>query len=117
MMIKPENCIVCGKPLVGLAATAYCPDHEYLSMETFRLYKDVAMTKYFTNPPLPKDFPWDSWEAFNKGLEETWEEMKSEGVRLGKLEVTPEGWLKGHGNPNDWFDAVEKNDKRPNSTL
>jgi hypothetical protein len=27
---------------------------------------------------------------------------------LGKLEVTPEGWLKGHGHPDDWFDAVCK---------
>ncbi len=66
------------------------------------------MTKYFRdNEPLPEGFPWESWKAFEEDLETTLDFMKSEGVRLGKLEVTPEGWLKGRGDPNDWFDAVD----------
>jgi len=67
------------------------------------------MNKWFDpdKDPLPEGFPWASWAEFEKEAEEVWEHMKAEGVRLGHLEVTPEGWLKGHGEPNDWFDAVE----------
>lgn len=67
------------------------------------------MTQYFTDDqPLPDGFPWNSWTEFEKEMEEELERMKTEGVRLGKLEVTPEGFLKGHGHPDDWFDAVCK---------
>jgi hypothetical protein len=67
------------------------------------------MTKYFQDDnDVPEDFPWESWAAFEKDLEDIWEDMKSKGVRLGKLEVTPEGFLKGHGHPDDWFNAVCK---------
>ena len=66
------------------------------------------MTKYFRDDDeLPKDFPWASWDEFRKELEATWEEMKTKGVELGHLEVTPEGWLKGRGHPDKWFDAVD----------
>jgi hypothetical protein len=70
----------------------------------------IMTTKYFRDDDetLPEDFPWASWAEFQKDMEQTWEDMKSEGVRLGKLEVTPEGWLKGHGHPDDWFDTVCK---------
>ena len=68
----------------------------------------LRMTHYFNeDTPLPEDFPWTSWADFQKDAEQVWEHMKSEGVRLGHLEVTPEGWLKGHGEPSDWFDAVD----------
>lgn len=67
------------------------------------------MTKYFRDDnDVPEGFLWDSWSEFEKDMEEELERMKTEGVRLGKLEVTPEGWLKGHGHPDDWFDAVCK---------
>lgn len=69
----------------------------------------MYMTKYFRDDKdVPEGFPWETWSDFDKELEDVWEEMKSEGVRLGKLEVTPEGYLKGRGHPDDWFDAVEK---------
>lgn len=81
------------------------------------------MTKYFQDKDdndLPDGFPWESWSAFEKDMEEVLDYMKSEGVRLGKLEVTPEGWLKGHGHPDEWFDSVDMgkfDGKGPNSTL
>ena len=66
-------------------------------------------TKYFTDDDeVPEGFPWETWSDCYKDLETVWEEMKSEGVRLGKLEVTPEGYLKGRGHPDEWFDAVEE---------
>jgi hypothetical protein len=67
------------------------------------------MTKYFRDDnDVPEGFPWASFSEFEKDMTEVLDHMKSEGVRLGKLEVTPEGWLKGHGHPDDWFDAVCK---------
>ena len=79
-------------------------------------FDGVAMTKYFRDKDdndVPEDFPWQSWSSFEKDIEEELERMKTEGVRLGKLEVTPEGWLKGYGHPDNWFDAVDKlNGKR-----
>ena len=69
------------------------------------------MTQYFTDDqPLSDGFPWNNWTEFEKEMEEELERMKIEGVRLGKLEVTPEGFLKGHGHPDDWFDAVSQKD-------
>lgn len=66
------------------------------------------MTKYFKDDdPLPEDFPWESWSAFQTDLEAVWDHMKAEGLRTGKLETTPEGYLKGKGHPDDWFDAVD----------
>lgn len=67
------------------------------------------MTKYFRDDnDVPEGFPWASFSEFEKDMEEVLDHIESEGVRLGKLEVTPEGWLKGHGHPDDWFDAVCK---------
>lgn len=72
-------------------------------------------TKYFRDEDeLPDGFPWASFAEFEKDMEEVLDFMKSEGVRLGKLEVTPEGWLKGHGHPDNWFDTVDMNNFRPN---
>lgn len=66
------------------------------------------MTTYFRDDqPLPEDFPWASWAEFRKEMEATWEEMKQKGVDLGHLEVTEEGWLKGSGHPDAWFDSLE----------
>lgn len=75
-------------------------------------FDGVMMTKYFRNDDddVPDGFLWPTWSAFEKNMEEELERMKTEGVRLGKLEVTPEGWLKGHGHPDNWFDAVCKKD-------
>lgn len=74
--------------------------------------KDICMTSYFRPLPindndLPEDFPWANWDEFRKEMELVVDHMKSEGVRLGHLEVTPEGWLKGHGHPDEWFDTVD----------
>ena len=69
------------------------------------------MTKYFRDDnDVPEDFPWASWSEFEQAMGIELERMKTEGVRLGKLEVTPEGWMKGHGHPDNWFDAVCKKD-------
>lgn len=68
----------------------------------------LMMTPYFRDDmPLPEDFPWPSWAEFMKESEEIWEEMKRRGVELGHLEVTEEGYLKGSGHPDKWFDALE----------
>lgn len=80
---------------------------------------DIAMTPYFRplvtkDTPLPEDCPWNSWAEFEKDLEDVMDYMKSEGVRLGHLEVTPEGYLKGHGHPDTWFDSVDMNNFNPN---
>lgn len=72
-----------------------------MSMPAMNVWFDPDKT------PIPDDFPWTSWADFQKDAEQTWEAMKQKGVDLGHLEVTEEGWLKGHGHPNDWFDAVE----------
>jgi len=77
-------------------------------------FDGVAMTKYFQDKDdkdVPEDFPWQSWFDFQKDMEEELQRMKIKGVRFGKLEVTPEGWLKGYGHPNNWFDAVCEKDK------
>jgi hypothetical protein len=74
-------------------------------------FDGVMMTKHFRNDDdVPDGFLWPTWSAFEKDMEEELERMKTEGVRLGKLEVTPEGWLKGHGHLDNWFDAVCKKD-------
>lgn len=72
------------------------------------------MTSYFksmlninSDIPLPDGFPWTSWEEFQKEAVQVWEQMKSDGIDLGKLEVMPDGCLKGFGHPDNWFDAVE----------
>lgn len=76
-------------------------------------FDGVMMTKYFRNDQeVPEDFPWPSYADFEKDMEQELERMKTEGVRLGKLEVTPEGWLKGYGHPDNWFDAVNKLDAK-----
>lgn len=76
-------------------------------------FDGVMMTKYFRNDQeVPEDFPWSSFAEFEKDMEQELERMKTEGVRLGKLEVTPEGWLKGYGHPDNWFDAVNKLDAK-----
>lgn len=67
----------------------------------------VAMTKYFRNDDVPDGFLWETWSAFEKDLEFVLDDMKRIGIEKGVLEVTPEGWLKGHGHPDKWFDAVE----------
>jgi hypothetical protein len=75
------------------------------------IFDGVMMTKYFRDKDdndVPDGFPWKSWSEFETDMEQELERMKTEGVRLGKLEVTPEGWLKGHGHPDNWFDAVCK---------
>lgn len=72
-------------------------------------------TKYFTDDEdVPEGFPWASYSEFEKEMYEVLDFMKSEGVRLGKLEVTPEGYLKGHGHPDNWFDAVDMSKFKPN---
>ena len=75
------------------------------------------MTSYFkpmlnidNDAPLSDRFPWASWDEFQKDAEHVWEEMKTQGVNLGHLEVTPEGYLKGFGHPDKWFDSVKLND-------
>lgn len=74
-------------------------------------FDGVMMTKYFReDTDVPEDFPWPSWSEFEKDMEIELQRMKTEGVRLGHLEVTPEGWLKGYGHPDRWFDAVTKKD-------
>lgn len=70
------------------------------------------MTPYFRDDlKLPEDFPWTTWSEFMKGMDTVWEEMKQKGVDFKHLEVTEEGWLKGFGHPDKWFDAVEKDSK------
>lgn len=64
-------------------------------------------TKYYDDKDVPEDFPWESWSEFTKDLEKVWDHMKAEGLRTGKLETTPEGYLKGNGHPDEWFDAVD----------
>lgn len=65
-------------------------------------------TKYFDdNEPVPENFPWESWTEMQADMDAVWEHMKSEGLRTGKLETTPEGFLKGSGHPDEWFDAVD----------
>jgi hypothetical protein len=71
-------------------------------------FDGVMMTKYFRDDQeVPDDFPWANFAEFEKEMEQVLDYMKSEGVRLGKLEVTPEGYLKGHGHPDGWFDSVD----------
>lgn len=69
-----------------------------------------SMFNFDENTPLPDGFPWASWAEFTKEAEQVWEQMKADGVTLGKLEVMPDGSLKGFGHPDDWFDAVTKDD-------
>ena len=65
-------------------------------------------TRYFRDDnDLPEDFPWASLVEFEKDMQEALDEMKLIGIEKGILEVTPEGWLKGHGHPDEWFDAVD----------
>ena len=66
------------------------------------------MTKYFRDDDeVPEDFPWASFTEFEKDMEQVLDFMKSEGLRTGNLETTPEGYLKGHGHPDKWFDTVD----------
>ena len=57
---------------------------------------------------VPEGFPWDSFEEFERDMEVVLDEMKRIGVAKGILEVTPEGYLKGRGHPDKWFDAVDE---------
>ena len=41
-------------------------------------------------------------------LKREWERMKRIGVEEGVLTQREDGALVGRGDPNDWFDAVEK---------
>ena len=41
-------------------------------------------------------------------LKREWERMKQIGVEEGILTRRKDGALVGRGDPNDWFDAVEK---------
>jgi hypothetical protein len=68
----------------------------------------VMMTKYFRDDQeVPDGFPWASFAEFEKDMYQVLDDMKRIGIEKGVLEVTPEGWLKGHGHPDKWFDAVD----------
>ena len=57
-----------------------------------------------------KDSPWNSIEEFEKELEDSWTEMKKQGIEKGILTEREDGALVGRGHPNKWFDAVEIKD-------
>lgn len=70
-------------------------------------------TRYFRDDnDLQDGFPWASYAGFEKDMQEALDEMKLIGIEKGVLEVTPEGWLKGHGHPDKWFDAVDEENEK-----
>lgn len=70
-------------------------------------FDEIIMTPYFRDEQdIPDNFFWSSWIEFQKEIEQTWEEIKQQVIDNGHIEMTPEGWLKGHGHPNSWFDSV-----------
>ena len=55
-----------------------------------------------------KGSPWSSEAELTADLKNAWEDMKQTGLDKGILTQRADGAIVGKGNPNIWFDAVEK---------
>lgn len=55
-----------------------------------------------------EDSPWDSEQHLMDELVKEWDRMKSIGIKRGMLTKQPDGSIIGRGNPEMWFDEVEK---------
>ena len=64
-----------------------------------------------SNPKWIDASPWPSIEAFQKELDDIWEEMKQHGLDKKILTKREDGAIVGHGHPDKWFDAVEAESK------
>ena len=63
------------------------------------------------NPNWIEDSPWNSIEDLQQGLEDSWKDMKQQGLAKGILTQRGDGAIIGIGHPNKWFDAVEPKSK------
>ena len=55
-----------------------------------------------------KNSPWSNEQEFLVEMQQAWEEMKTIGIKSGVLTQRPDGAIIGNGDPNRWFDQVEK---------
>ena len=55
-----------------------------------------------------KNSPWSTEQEFLVEMQQAWEEMKTIGIKSGILTQRSDGAIIGNGDPNRWFDQVER---------